>query len=1287
MAKWWLIAAAMLLVQPVRAQTTLYVDDDAVADPGPGDVSASDPLEDGSLLHPFDAIQEALDLAAPGDTVLVRDGTYQGVGNYALSFNGKDLILTSENGPETCILDAGRRGHGIRFENGETAASEVIGLTITRARVRDECGGGIYCDNASPTFRDCIILDNENWADSEFCKGGAGAFFLNSSSLVVDCVFRRNENQVDDEFGLSPSSFGGGIHARSSGLVIRNSLFELNYGGGGGEGGGGGGGAYLSSSTVLLEDSTFRVNFAGGGGSWMPGNFVQEVGEGSPGGAIAATNCDLTIRNCRFIENFGGGGGSGTEDDGLNGRDGAPGGAIYLSNTTARIHGSEFRENRAGGGGDSESNGGDGADGGAIYATAGSQVTLTNVVLAGNLAGTEGEADRSGLPGAGGALAAHGTSTFDVVNATVVGNRSPSDLPAADVFYGDVSVANSIVRGPFDQLAGGGQLTIRYSNVEGGYAGEGNIDSPPGFRDPDGADDDENTYDDNDYHPRLGASGNDAGDNTALPVDALLDFDGGARLTDDPNRVDTGVGVAPIVDLGAFEVNNGVPTDCDNAYDPSLDCDNDGILDACQSDCDGNGQSDLCDVLDGTLPDCNGNGVPDECDVSAGVESDCNGNGIPDSCDIASGTANDCDGNGVPDTCDLSTGPDCNANGIPDVCEPDCDQDGIPDSCEFPGPFDGGAVRFHGAARLSFGGGVSDYRVDEVITVEAWVYPTALGGSRTIVRKSGNNYWLRLVDGHVRFGYTGSVAYKYDSLDAIPLNAWTHIAVVHTFATSEITLYLNGAPVPGSWLVAPADDPVNVFGPLYVGNNFAETSGFYGLIDELRVWDRARTPGEIAADYDQLVSTSSPGLKACLRFDDLPGDEARELILGHTDELPPGVEWQSLFDCPPCSIVTPENDCNGDGVVDECQLDDRATLLVCSRSTDSVLVYDAETGAFLRSLTVSAADGLGYPNGLAVAVNGDVFVSSVTSNSVFKLAMPGGEVVAEFSDPALAAPVGLAFSASGSLLVASYGSDSVLAFDPDTGVLLGTYLSTTPQDPVQLDGPTDIVTRENGNLLVASQKNDLVLEFSPAGDLLGAAASGGGLDYPSGLALDASGTLLVGSFRGDQILAYDPNGAFLGALVEDEPNTPLDETGGLSNPEGLRFGPSGSLLVSNRGGTGVLEYDATTGDFLGVFTADTGPGEPTYLALATLARDCNGNGIPDDCDPDTNGDGVADDCQTLGCPGDVDGNDQVDLADLAAVLASFGATGSGLSGDVDGDGDVDLQDLGIVLAAFGQACT
>jgi hypothetical protein len=56
------------------------------------------------------------------------------------------------------------------------------------------------------------------------------------------------------------------------------------------------------------------------------------------------------------------------------------------------------------------------------------------------------------------------------------------------------------------------------------------------------------------------------------------------------------------------------------------------------------------------------------------------------------------------------------------------------------------------------------------------------------------------------------------------------------------------------------------------------------------------------------------------------------------------------------------------------------------------------------------------------------------------------------------------------------------------------------------------------------------------------------------------------------------------------------------------------------------------------------------------------------------------------CLGDTNADREVDLADLATLLAQFGASGQGLIGDLDVDGDVDLADLALLLSRFGRVC-
>ena len=116
---------------------------------------------------------------------------------------------------------------------------------------------------------------------------------------------------------------------------------------------------------------------------------------------------------------------------------------------------------------------------------------------------------------------------------------------------------------------GDSKPTIGYSLVQGGcpagVACSNLITGDPQFVDADGLDGIGGTLDDNlrlqDTSPAI-----DAGNNNALPADGLdldgdghtteklpFDLDGYHRLVDIPDRPDTGVGPAPIVDMGACE--------------------------------------------------------------------------------------------------------------------------------------------------------------------------------------------------------------------------------------------------------------------------------------------------------------------------------------------------------------------------------------------------------------------------------------------------------------------------------------------------------------------------------------------------------------------------------------------------------------------------------------------------------------------------------------------------------------------------------------------------------------
>lgn len=62
--------------------------------------------------------------------------------------------------------------------------------------------------------------------------------------------------------------------------------------------------------------------------------------------------------------------------------------------------------------------------------------------------------------------------------------------------------------------------------------------------------------------------------------------------------------------------------------------------------------------------------------------------------------------------------------------------------------------------------------------------------------------------------------------------------------------------------------------------------------------------------------------------------------------------------------------------------------------------------------------------------------------------------------------------------------------------------------------------------------------------------------------------------------------------------------------------------------------------------------------------------------------------QNMTCAADLDNDGDIDIADLAVLLANFGRNDNpgASAGDLDGNGSVDLTDLAGLLAAFGLAC-
>ena len=195
---------------------------------------------DGSGDYP--AIQNALDAACSGDTVLLADGIYTGPNNKNLSYRGKDLTVRSLSGdPLACIVDCEGDGRGFYFHNDEDRDAVLDGVCIQNAHCEDRAGA-IYCarDNnpwtlPGPTIKNCILLDSYG------AFGGGGLYAFHCNPLMDSCVV----------CGDSAGSYGGGIMAgRGATITVRNCTLASNWAANGG------GGAYVGDGGHMILENT-----------------------------------------------------------------------------------------------------------------------------------------------------------------------------------------------------------------------------------------------------------------------------------------------------------------------------------------------------------------------------------------------------------------------------------------------------------------------------------------------------------------------------------------------------------------------------------------------------------------------------------------------------------------------------------------------------------------------------------------------------------------------------------------------------------------------------------------------------------------------------------------------------------------------------------------------------------------------------------------------------------------------------------------------------------------------
>ena len=411
----------------------------------------------------FQTIQKAVSCSSNGDEIWLKGGTYylsstiyvnRSVEIYG-GFDGAETVRDQRDWVNnvTTVDGQGTVDHCFSLSSSAT----LDGFTITGGNANgeslwDDDGGGILIRSGNITIRNCSFSNN-------YASGYGGGIFNDSGFLSIsNCSF----------FDNSCAAWGGAIclWQWSEGAIISNCSFARNsaiYGGAIGDGSSG------NYPVTSITNCDFTDNSAKYGGAFRGRNNAVTIGNclfyrnsaENSGGAIDSFNSLSSvpgvITDCLFLENHA-----------------DRGGGIYQytsgSGSETDINRCFFQENSA-------------TDGGGIYnySIASSQVNITNCILFGNSADRQGAGLQNSFDDSANVSIFNCTFSANRANSNGSGiyNTGPYQGTATDV----VKITNCILWEDLGNEIGNYHNIpiVNYSDIQGGYSGEGNINVNPLF--------------------------------------------------------------------------------------------------------------------------------------------------------------------------------------------------------------------------------------------------------------------------------------------------------------------------------------------------------------------------------------------------------------------------------------------------------------------------------------------------------------------------------------------------------------------------------------------------------------------------------------------------------------------------------------------------------------------------------------------------------------------------------------------------------------------------------------
>ena len=414
--------------------------------------------------------------------------------------------------------------------------------------------------------------------------------------------------------------------------------------------------------------------------------------------------------------------------------------------------------------------------------------------------------------------------------------------------------------------------------------------------------------------------------------------------------------------------------------------------------------------------DFDGDGLSDAGELAADTDPtdpDSDNDNVSDGDEIANGTdptKGDTDGDGLTDDVETNTG---NFNGPTDTgtdpLNPDTDGDGFfndgqevanntdPNNANDPLiPTDGGALFLDGTDDF-----VSFENLDgtipsgaEPFTLEAWINPTTIpagGGNGGQIlfwgnqsSNQSNGFRLRGTNA-VRHYFWGNDHDEDFTEDITPDttgpngDGWHHLAL--TYDGTQTIWYWNGAPLGNPRAVS----GVNVADLNHrIGARLGPDEDYHGFIDEIRIWNVARTETEIAENFGFALPPDEAGLVTYFDF----GSGLTDITGNGHDGTPQGDSAVDPFqNAPIVSLNVPKVD-----------------LRVDRNGNDIVLTWSSKAGK-LYTVRSAVDPSVAEPVAWSIFAGNENIAATPTENTL-SFALPADEVrffvVEEFDAPPVA---------------------------------------------------------------------------------------------------------------------------------------------------------------------------------------------------------------------------------------------------------------------------------------------